>query len=156
MSQTDLNIADCLNAERSGCEKLVALLEAEQNALVAADGERLTHIVREKQQLVVELYQLSEQRNQLLQGSGRKSFKAWLAAQKPTSLKMAENWQKLTKLAALAKQLNEQNGKLISTQLQHFQNALQALQNAVAAPTGVYSAEGFAQNIATPRIRTSS
>ncbi len=126
--------------ELEGLRRFIGVLEREQSALVSADVDALLAISEEKLQHVEQLGQLAQQRVSALAaiGSEPAAVDAWLASQAPAT---AEAWRSLVDAATLAQRLNQTNGKLIDTHLQHNRQALNALISA-ASQSAVYGADG--------------
>ncbi|MEZ0238659.1 MAG: flagella synthesis protein FlgN [Methylophilaceae bacterium] len=133
---------DFLQQEQAALDGFINLLQQEQEALVAANVEKLQSLSELKQKHSELLNNLAQQRVATLERAGFKSdaagVAAWLASQ-PASVK--ESWKKLLEGAQVAQQLNQTNGKLIQTHMQHNQQALSALMNA-ANRADVYGADG--------------
>lgn len=133
---------DVLQQEQIALDRFIDILQQEQAALVAADVDALQSLSADKQQLSEQLNTLSQQRATQLQRAGftanAEGVKTWLATQ-PATVKDA--WEKLLTSAQTAQRLNQTNGKLIQTHLQHNQQALIALMGA-ANRADVYGADG--------------
>lgn len=146
-------MTDILQQEQAALDQFIDLLQREQKALVHADVEILTVLSENKFKLSEQLNAIARARIALLQSAGfgvdAAGVKGWLAGQPP---RIADAWAKLMESAKTAHRLNQTNGKLIQTHLQHNQQALAALIN--AANTGdVYGADGQPRtgSIGTPR-----
>lgn len=133
---------DLLQQEQAALKGFIALLQQEQAALVAANVEQLESLSELKQKHSEQLNSIAQQRVAMLERSGFKpdaaGVKAWLAGQ-PAS--MTESWKKLLESAQIAQRLNQINGQLIQTHMQHNQLALATLMNA-ANRADVYGADG--------------
>jgi len=131
-----------LQQEQAALDGFIDLLRQEQAALVAANVEKLQSLSELKQKHSERLNDMAQQRIAMLDRAGFKSdaagVAAWLASQ-PASV--GESWKKLLESAQIARQLNQTNGKLIQTHMQHNQQALAALMNA-ANRADVYGADG--------------
>lgn len=124
-------LAAILAGELAALREFVTLLQEEQSALLDGKGDGLAALVEKKSALAGRLTDCAGQREAALAGlglpAGRDGMEAWLA----TAAAAARNdWQELLPLAATARNLNELNGKLIGTRLQHNQQALAALMGA--------------------------
>ena len=129
---TSAPIAATLADELAALREFVALLKLEQATLVEGKADSLTALVDKKSALATRLTDCSQRREAALASlklpSGRAGMEAWLATAVDGAAR--GNWQELLPLAAEAKSLNELNGKLIGTRLQHNQQALAALMGA--------------------------
>lgn len=133
---------DVLAQEQAALDQFIELLQQEQAALVAADVDKLQPLSETKQQLSEQLNSLAQQRIALVQRAGHNAdsagVQAWLAKQPPAT---ADTWKKLLASAQTARHLNQTNGQLIQTHLQHNQQALAVLMSA-ANRSDVYGADG--------------
>lgn len=131
-----------LQLEIAALRRFIEILEREQTALVSANVDALLAISEEKLKQAEQLNQAAQQRAathaKLGIGSDRTSVQAWLASQAPATV---EAWHTLIEAAATAQRLNQTNGKLIATHLQHNRQALNALTSA-ANQSAVYGADG--------------
>jgi len=125
----------------------VALLKLEQEMLVAGQVDALLGLVEQKSALATRLGDCSARREsalaQLALPPGRAGMEAWLQTEAPAAASRKQ-WNELLPLAAEAKTLNELNGKLIGTRLQHNQQALTALLGA-AEQAMTYGPDGHTQ-----------
>lgn len=130
--------------ELSLLREFVALLVAEQRALIPGDLDRLLPLAEEKSRLATALGKLADARNQALAGAGlatgKAGMEAWLSSQERAAPSRGD-WTALLALAAEAKLQNEINGKLISTRMQHNQRALAVL-HAAADQAMLYGPDG--------------
>lgn len=138
-------LAAILAGELAALREFVTLLQEEQSALLDGKGDGLAALVEKKSALAGRLTDCAGQREAALAGlglpAGRDGMEAWLA----TAAAAARNdWQELLPLAATARNLNELNGKLIGTRLQHNQQALTALMGATAQAM-TYGPDGHAR-----------
>ena len=126
-------IAGILADELVALRDFVALLKTEQSILVEGDADGLATLIEKKSALAARLTDCSQGRETALAASklpsGRAGMDAWLAAI-PDDATARKNWQELLPLAVEARNLNELNGKLIGTRLQHNQQVLAALMSA--------------------------
>ncbi len=134
------DIATCLQLELAAAGVFLEILQKEQEALIEGKIERLEALTSDKTQMVGQLAELAERRNQSLAsrglGSDSKGMEAWLADAKPAS-----SWRDLLQLAQAAQQLNQTNGEMIAVRLRHNQQALAALQGAAGAAS-LYGPKG--------------
>jgi flagella synthesis protein FlgN len=131
--QSDQPIAGILADELAALREFVALLRTEQGILVDGNADGLAALIDEKSALATRLGDYARRREAALAASklpaGRPGMEAWLATL-PADALPRRHWQELLPLAAEARTLNELNGKLIGTRLQHNQQALAALMSA--------------------------
>lgn len=131
-----------LQQEQAALDQFIELLQQEQAALVAADVDKLQSLSELKQQLSEHLTALAQQRVAQQERAGHSAdaagTRAWLATQSPT---VAAAWKKLLATAQTARNLNQTNGQLIQTHMQHNQQALAVLLGA-ANRLDVYGADG--------------
>jgi len=122
-----------LDEEIGKLREFIGLLEREQDFLKRGDTEALIPLIETKTALANNLATLAQVReNQLSRqglGAGRVGMEAWLAKfDQAGKLRIA--WQSLLELAAEARNLNINNGKLIGLHMQHNQQAFTALMSA--------------------------
>jgi flagella synthesis protein FlgN len=131
-----------LQQEQAALDHFIELLQQEQAALVAADVDKLQSLSELKQQLSEHLTALAQQRVALQEQAGFNAdaagTRAWLSTQPQT---VTDAWKKLLARAQAARDLNQTNGQLIQTHMQHNQQALAALLGA-ANRLDVYGADG--------------
>lgn len=143
-----------LQQELDALDRFVALLQREQQALIAADTLTLADITQEKLQLGEQLNRLASACLAVVAADGfatnAAGIQQWLAGQ-PAGTNML--WDQLLKRARAAQQLNETNGLLIETRLQHNQQALTVLFQA-ANQAGMYGPDGKPQLLATAATRS--
>jgi len=143
-----------IQAEQAALERFIGLLQQEQRALVKADVTQLTTLSETKLKLAEQLQALSQARMQALADAGYSSdaegMRRWLAGQPAGT---AQAWERLLEQARDAQRLNQSNGKLITTHLQHNQQALATLINA-ANQAGMYGPDGQLQAGAAATTRT--
>jgi len=140
--------------ELSALSRFIEVLQQEQSALTKADLNQLITVSQEKNKLAEQLNQLGRDRIATLAslgvGGDTASVENWLKTQ-PADVKTA--WITLLESAKAAQHLNQINGKLIETQLQHTQQALNALSSA-ANQSAVYGADGQTRGIQPASQRT--
>ena len=131
-----------LQQEQAALDQFIELLQQEQAALVAADMDKLQSLSELKQQLSDHLNTLAQQRVAQQERAGYSNdaagTRAWLAAQGSS---VVDAWNKLLAAAQTARDLNQTNGQLIQTHMQHNQQALAVLLGA-ANRLDVYGADG--------------
>ena len=131
-----------LQQEQAALDQFIELLQQEQAALVAADVDKLQSLSELKQQLSDHLNILAQQRVAQQERAGYSNdaagTRAWLATQGSS---VVEAWNKLLAAAQTARDLNQTNGQLIQTHMQHNQQALAVLLGA-ANRLDVYGADG--------------
>ncbi len=140
--------------ELAALARFIEILQREQSALVSADVDRLVAISQEKSRQAEQLNQLARARiaafEQLGVDGTRAAVENWLESQPRDT---AALWSRLIEAATAAQQLNQNNGKLIETQLQRTQQALNALSSA-ANQSAVYGADGQTRGIRPAAQRT--
>lgn len=123
-------------------QSFIDVLRREQNALVKADVDQLISISSDKLKQAEHLNQLARARVSALESLGIRSdrlhVEAWLASQPRET---SDAWNALIEAAKIAQHLNQTNGKLIESQLQNNQQALNMLASA-ANQSAVYGADG--------------
>lgn len=130
-----------------------SLLKAEQDTLVSGNVDSLVNLAQQKNEKVIELTQLAEQRNRFLTdhagSTNQIGMEAWLDSFDPGDKQGAGKlWRELLELARQAKELNQHNGQLIHTRLASNQQALAVLLSANASSSSLYGKDG--QAYATP------
>lgn len=117
--------------ELAAIAKFIALLQQEQQALIAGAQEGYESLATAKLGIADRLNALSAARDQALRQAGlplgRPGMDTWIAAQ-PASVRSA--WQSLLTTATEARRLNELNGKIIAERLSNNQQALAILTTA--------------------------
>ncbi len=135
-------------------DQFVALLQREQQALVDADAPALPAIAQEKSKLGEQLNRLANERLAAVAAAGfatdAAGIRLWLAGQPAAT---AVLWDQLLERARTAQRLNQTNGQLIETRLQHNQQALNALLQA-ANQAGVYGPDGQPRLGTAPATRS--
>lgn len=126
-----LLLGNTLNEEIRRLGEFVGVLQREQELLTRGDIEALLPLTENKTSLTNQLADLAQARErqlaQLGLAGGRAGMEAWLAGHGEDH---AKAWQKLLDLAALAREQNATNGKLIGLHMQHNQQAFAILMNA--------------------------
>lgn len=126
-----------------------SLLQAEQNALIDGKVDSLVSLAQQKNEKVIELTQLAEQRNRFLTeragSTNQIGMEAWLDSFDPADKQGAGKlWRELLELARNAKELNQHNGQLIHTRLANNQQALAVLLSANTSSSNLYGKDGQA------------
>ncbi|MFA7269820.1 MAG: flagellar protein FlgN [Sterolibacterium sp.] len=133
-----------ISNELAALREFVAILQKEQQALVAGEIDQLMPLVKEKTALTARLGEFADQRNQMLAAASlpanKEGMETWLSRLTPTD-PAHKIWQSLVKLTAEAQALNESNGKLIAMRMQHNQQALDVLL-AAANQASLYGPDG--------------
>lgn len=122
-------------------EEFLHVLRQEQEALIAGQIDLILPLVGGKEAYCQRLDRFARQRLVLLSGSGLAAgatLNNWLAAQ---DQRVKDAWQHLLKLAEEAKNLNRQNGQLISSRMQSNSQALNVLLSA-ADRASLYGPDG--------------
>lgn len=122
----------------------MTVLQQEQQALVAGNIDQLSPLLEQKTTLAGNLNRFAEQRQRLIRAAGlpnnRSGLETWLSKQ-TLDTRTREDWNTLLTLSATAQAINETNGKLIATRIQHNQQALNVLLSA-ANQTALYGPDG--------------
>jgi flagella synthesis protein FlgN len=135
--------ASLLDQELRTLESFLVLLQQEQTLLETVAIEPLGALAEQKSALTTELARLTDAREAAISrggfGPGKDGMNAWCETADGNASR--GNWQRLRELAAEARALNELNGKLIATRLQHNQKALAVLM-AAADRAATYGPDG--------------
>lgn len=142
-----------LKRELEAFHQFHSLLQAEQDALISSHTDSLIALAQKKNEKVVLLSQLAEQRNQFLTqqagSTNQVGMEAWLDSFDPADKHGAGKlWRELIELARNAKALNQHNGQLIHNRLASNQQALAVLMSANTSTSNLYGKDG--QAYATP------
>ncbi|SRR6266498_3415307 len=150
-------LIDALRVETAGYRALITVLEAERDALRAADPDALSALTAAKLDHVSALHGLASARLALLGQAGWPDMNTALAAlaAAPDGTVVRREWSSLLVLAGTARGLNDVNGRLIANQQRHFDAALQSLLQAAGVPP-VYGADGRPQRLAAVRARAAA
>jgi flagella synthesis protein FlgN len=150
-------LIDALRVETAGYRALITVLEAEREALRAADPDQLSTLTAAKLDHVSALHGLASARVTRLAEAGWSDMNTAIEAlaKAPDGEVVGREWASLVALAANARTLNDVNGRLIANQRRHFDSALQALLQAAGVPP-VYGADGRPQRVATVRPRAAA
>jgi flagellar biosynthesis/type III secretory pathway chaperone len=134
-----------LQDEQIALVAFTGLLQAEQDALVQGDADRLAELAHDKASRIELLAFLGEQRSrhlaaQNLSGSAE-GMLAWLTRHPGFAAAVSKIWRQLLAQAETARQINQSNGIMIENGLQQNRLKLAVLQSAAAAD-GVYRPDG--------------
>lgn len=134
-----------LHEELALINSLVALMKQEQQLLVKADTDGLAALTPQKDQWISQLAALAKLRHQRLEAAGFAArdagMETWLDSCKDASANA--EWQQLLDATRAAKELNRVNGMLITKQLTHNQNLINAMRTPSSAAEGaVYGPKG--------------
>jgi flagella synthesis protein FlgN len=135
-----------LHDEQATIGSLIDLMQQEQHFLVSADSDGLDQLTPQKAALVQQAASLAIRRHQALGSAGfaasENGMTAWLAE---AGAEARAQWTALLNRTRAAKELNRVNGLLINKQLNHAQQALQAMRTpANGAEPGLYGPGGQA------------
>lgn len=128
--------AAALQEELSAYVELCELLRAEQTSLERGEVDQLQQLTDLKARQVDRLAALGASRVAHLEACGLpanpKGMETWLRAHAgPQQRALTGTWKRLLEAAAEARTLNELNGGLVATRLNHSQAALATLHAAV-------------------------
>jgi flagella synthesis protein FlgN len=127
-----VQLISALTTEHLALLNFVALLEREQEMLVANLTDRLLELSEQKSSDAIALNEFAQTSRTLLQTNipqlSVDSIHAWLGKHSPEGLAI---WQKNLTLAKRSQQLNRANGEVIQMKLRHNQQSLAVLSNAV-------------------------
>ncbi len=145
---------DILHREQAALDRFIDLLQQEQAALISANVDALLSISDTKLKQADVLSALAKERVAMLIGAGFGTDAAgvndWLASQPQV---VTDAWHKLLQSAQAAQRINQTNGKLIQTHLQHNQQALSALINA-SNRANIYGPDGQSRTGDAPTQRS--
>lgn len=123
-----------------------ATLQTEQDALVKGDVDHLVELARLKSEKVVLLSRLAERRIRFLVAQGydpaQQGMEKWLQSKADQEPQAGKIWQELLEQARHAQHLNQTNGVMIDTRLQHNQQALAVLKAAANQGSTLYGPDG--------------
>ena len=136
-----VSLQGVLNSELLEIERLIVVLQDEQEALVARQLDRVAELVEVKQRALQVLERASKTREQAcasLGFSAEHGLALWLAESDES---LATSWQVLQQQARLAEMLNRSNGQLIRGHEEANRHILAGLCEERQKETG-YSADG--------------
>jgi flagella synthesis protein FlgN len=121
-----------LQAEYRTAEQLLEILTAERDALIQSEPEQMVKMTASKQPLIVQLEQLSRQREALLQAegfsSGKEGLEAFIANQRDKEANALNSLMAKLKVLALACQEHNQiNGGIVNVNRQYLHRAMSIL-----------------------------
>lgn len=139
---THAELAHSLAAETARLHDFVLLLQNEQETLMRGEVDKLIELSRRKSEQIIILSQMAEGRTRFLATQGCSSMEQWLGClSADEAVTLSATWKKLLDEAREAQHLNQTNGIMIETRLQHNQKALAVLQ-AAASQTSIYGPDG--------------
>jgi len=127
-----------LQEEHAALQAFIALLEREQQILLAPDTEPLLDLAAEKTRAAEALSTRVQQRAQYIPAAPGQ-IESWLREQAPAAL---DTWFDIRRLGAQAHAINQRNGELIKVRTRYNQQALQALLGATQQSAGLYGPQG--------------
>jgi len=121
-----------LQAEHRTAEQLLEILTAERDALIRSEPEKMVKMTASKQPLIVQLEQLSRQRESLLQAegfsSGQEGLEAFIANQRDKEANALNSLMaKLKILARACQDHNQINGGIVNVNRQYLHRAMSIL-----------------------------
>lgn len=140
-------MATLIAEESTGLAQLIELLEHEHDLLVAGDAVALGVAINERQRCVGRLTRVDEERqamcrarNLSLDATGLESLLRWCD---PAGT-LSAHWAECAAAATRCRMLNDRNGALVGTQLQHVRARLGTLiqssrETLTYRPNGAYS-----------------
>jgi flagella synthesis protein FlgN len=137
--------AETLQNEQVALVAFTGLLQAEQDALVRGDADRVAALAVDKETQIELLAHLGDLRSrhlaaQSLSGNAQ-GMLAWIRRNPGFAAAVGKIWRDLLTLAETARRINHSNGILIQKRLQQNRVKLAVLQS-VAAADGVYRSDG--------------
>jgi len=143
------NPAANLAEEHQAIRELTALLQQEQEQLIAANTESLAALTEPKAKATARLAELAARRHAALGAAGfeprEAGMKAWIGSPAaPTTA--GQSWQELMKLVEAAKEINRVNGTLIHRQMARNQDTLNVLRYGTPQGNGVYGPSGHTEH----------
>jgi len=134
-----------LQDEQVALVDFTGLLQAEQDALVQGDADRLAELAADKAAKIELLTHLGELRSRHLAAqnlsASAEGMLSWLNRNPGFAAAVRKIWRELLARAETARQINQSNGLLIESRLQQNRLKLAVLQTAAAAD-GVYRSDG--------------
>ena len=119
-----------LTEEQQATQRLVLVLQQEQDALAAGQPEEIAELITAKATIIATMATLAEQRHHTLAAlnfdASEGGMQSWLDQNGSDTDKQI--WDDLFASAQTARELNRLNGVLIGKQMSINQNALQILQ----------------------------
>lgn len=143
-----LGIERVLQQEGRAIGEFIQLLAREQRALAEHRLDSINDFASEKAARLAVLAGFAGKRAEQMRTAGHGAdadgLRAWLAAFAAVP-GVAREWARVTDLARRARELNEDNGRLIASGLQRTQRLL-AFLNKAASNEPVYAADGLARS----------
>lgn len=134
-----------LQDEQAALVAFAGLLQAEQDALVQGDTDRVAELAADKTDKIDALTRLGERRSRDLAAQNLENnaagMLAWLKRNSNRGATAGKIWRELLVQAEAARRINATNGLLIQSKLQQNRLRLAVLQTA-AASGGVYRPDG--------------
>ena len=121
-----------LQAEHPTAKELLTILKKERAALVASDADVMTTLTASKQPLIVQLEQLSRQREAIIQAegfsSGKEGLEAFIANQDVAEAEQLYTLMiKLKTIAFECHEQNQLNGWIVNVNRQYLHKAMSIL-----------------------------
>ena len=144
-----------LTEEVAAFDVLRGILLSEQDALLLNDVESVSRLAEHKAKLVDQLSEAAAERARSLRRLGHpdtaQGVRDWIASHRgPQAGRLSPLWQRLLDAARDARRMNESNGRIVLTRMQHNHGALTAL-HAAARRLSLYGPDGL--NSLTPDQR---
>ena len=131
-------LAAAVKCERATVQALLDTLTEERQLLGTGDTDRLTDTAARKRELLLQLAQLGDQRNQLLRRAGFSpdghGMRAFLDHPAATD-ELRSEWHLLIETTRNARRLNDENGIFIDAGMRANQQALSVLISAASGNT---------------------
>ncbi len=148
------NFVTAMQDERVALLAFTGLLEAEQDALLQGDADRLAELATQKATQLELLGHLGETRNRYLAAQNlnpsANGMLTWLGRNPGFSAAVKKIWGELLAQAEKAQEINRRIGLLIESRLQQNRLKLAVLQTAAAAD-GVYRPDGQLRTLRSTR-----
>ena len=150
-------MATLITEESTGLAQLIDLLEHEHGLLVAGDAVALGAAINERQRCVGRIARVDEERQAMcrarnlpLDATGLESLLRWCD---PAGT-LSARWAECAAAATRCRMLNDRNGALVGTQLQHVRARLGTLiqssrETLTYRPNGAYSQGAVGRMLAT-------
>lgn len=139
----DIALHAALKDELAALERMIALLQQEQEVLTRARIEQLAEISDQKARQVAQLEHLTAERRSLMLARNipddGSAISDWLSRHEPDLL---ETWQTLIDLARQAAQYNRSNGRLIASREEANRALMGLLLNERSVEDTGYTADG--------------
>ncbi|MBS0370436.1 MAG: flagellar protein FlgN [Proteobacteria bacterium] len=134
-------LAILIGEERAGLQQFLALLQREEELLVAGQIDALTLLAEEKTSQYRALQRLSDDRTVMFTRAGARVTNENIRLALGGLPEALANWDKVIAMASEAKERNRVNGQLILERLQNNQQALSTLLAAAEHPQ-IYGQDG--------------